>query len=294
MTSIEINNINKSYGELKALSNVSISAKDHGCIVLLGPNGAGKTTLMKIMTNIIRPTSGNVKIDGHDVNQSPEKALREVGALIEQPEFYSYITGYETLLFTCRIKGMGKDRCSEEVKKVSEETGCSGYINRNTREYSRGMKQRTGLASALIGNPEIIILDEPTFGLDPEGMKQIRDIISDLKKDHLVILSTHLIYEAEALADRVIIINHGKILYDGTFDIHDMIKITGNITAENIPKDMVREFYYENGSLIVKKQEGVKNSDIIRELTNNGSEIDTFDYYNDLEALYMSEIEKIQ
>ncbi|MGC8608925.1 MAG: ABC transporter ATP-binding protein [Thermoplasmata archaeon] len=293
MNTVEINGVSKSYGQIKALSGVSINAEGNGCIALLGPNGAGKTTLMKIMTNIIRPGSGNVKINGYDVNESPEKALGEVGALIEQPEFYSYITGYETLIFTCRIKGIDKNKCEDEVKKVSEETGCSGYLNRTTREYSRGMKQRTGLASALIGNPGIIILDEPTFGLDPEGMKQMRDIILKLKKDHLVILSTHLIYEAETLADRVIIINKGTVMYDGTFDMHDMIKVTGEIKAEHIPKELISEFHFENDSVIIKKARGVRNSDIVRELTINGSKIDTFDYYNNLEELYISKIERI-
>ncbi|BAB60130.1 ABC transport system ATP-binding protein PA [Thermoplasma volcanium GSS1] len=290
MNKVSVEKISKSYGKFRALDNVSFEVEGNGCLVLLGPNGAGKTTLMKTMTNIIRPTSGNVKINDINVRENPKKALMNVGSLIEQPEFYSYITGYEALMFTCMMRGLDRKTCESEVENLARLTNSKGYLTRKTREYSRGMKQRVGLASAMIGDPNIIILDEPTFGLDPSGMKEVRDLIIKLKKEKLIILSTHLLYEAQQLADWVAIINSGKLQYYGEQEKENYIEITGNVDVKKLPNSIDSVIYAGQNRIIVKKKTGARNSEIIENLIELGNTVDTFNYYSILEDLYVNQV----
>ncbi|KAA8923107.1 ABC transporter ATP-binding protein [Thermoplasma sp.] len=290
MMEISINAISKRYGDLVALDHVSFNVKGNGCIVLLGPNGAGKTTLMKIMTNIIRPSEGNVRINGINVRENPGKALEGVGSLIEQPEFYPYITGYEALMFTCMIRGISREKCVSEVERVSAMTHCRDYLSRRTKEYSRGMKQRVGLAAALIGDPEIIILDEPTFGLDPNGMMEIRDIIMKLKREKLIVLSTHLIYEAEMLADQIGIIDHGHLMHFGPVEKQRYLEVRGRISESPIHIDGVDIVRRDDSRLVIRKDDGIENWSIIKALEASGSSIETFDYYSIIEDLYRNNV----
>ncbi|MCL4330900.1 MAG: ABC transporter ATP-binding protein, partial [Candidatus Thermoplasmatota archaeon] len=209
MPSVLVEKVTKNYRDVRALNEVSLNLQEPGCIGILGPNGAGKTTLLKILTNIVKPTEGVALLNGINVSDEPEKALMDVGALVEQPEFYPYLTALETLKFVGRVKGVTEKNLNSEIQRVSRMTGIVEYLGRKTGNFSRGMKQRLSLACALISDPHIIILDEPTFGLDPRGMKEMRDLIKSLNqsKERIIILSTHLIYEAQEICDRVIIIN---------------------------------------------------------------------------------------
>jgi ABC-2 type transport system ATP-binding protein len=209
---LEANNLNKNYGRLKALKNFDLQVNSGECLVLLGPNGAGKSTFLKLSTNIVHPSSGYVSIKGVKVNEDPMKALSSVGPLIELPEFYPYLNGIEILRYVCKVKGADKETVSAEVEKLTNELRMDDYINRKSGQYSRGMKQRLALACAMAMDPEILILDEPTFGLDPKGMREFIDIIREInvKRKRTVILSTHLISEAREIASRVVIINEGE------------------------------------------------------------------------------------
>ena len=287
---IYMDGLTKNYGKIRALDSINLKIEGHGCTGLLGPNGAGKTTMLKLTTNIIKPSKGKVELNNINVAMYPEKALETVGALIEQPEFYSYLTGYEILQFTARIKGLNKNEFADEVKRLGELTEINDFIRRKTGNYSRGMKQRLALSVAMLGNPDIIVLDEPTFGLDPKGMVDIRNIIKSLAKDHLVLLSTHLIYEARELCDRTIIINNGKIEYDSAMSPErDLLKITAENNV-NIISDKVKDYSRDKNVFIIEKNKNVSNTEIISELMKQGLKINYVEKYDNLEDIYVSVI----
>lgn len=293
MPGIELRSLTKRYGNLAAVNNVSLEMKEPGCIGILGPNGAGKTTLMKLMTNISRPDNGTVKINGINVVDEPRKALIGVGSLVEQPEFYTYISGLETLKFVCRVKGMSSRDCEEEIERVIKITEMGSYIHRKTGEFSRGMKQRLGLAVSLLCDPEILILDEPTFGLDPKGMKDIRDLIRRITHDgeRLVLLSTHLIYEVRELCNRVIIMNVGATVYDSKFeDDGKWLMVNLKTVPSNIVLDprKVIDYRIEGNDIIMKKNPQIENHQILDDLFNMGLKINSAKDYDNLENTYVT------
>lgn len=287
---IYLDELTKNYGKIRALDSINLKIEGHGCTGLLGPNGAGKTTMLKLITNIIRPSKGKVDLNNVDVSIYPERALSSVGALIEQPEFYSYLTAYEILKFTAKIKGLKKDEFESEIKRLGKLTEIDGFMDRQTGGYSRGMKQRLALSVAMLGNPEIIILDEPTFGLDPKGMVDIRNIIKTLARDHLVLLSTHLIYEARELCDRTIIINKGRIEYDSAMaPERELLKVTAENTI-NIMSDKIKDCSRDGNAFIIEKNKNVTNSEVINDLMKQGLKIDYVEKYDNLEDIYVSVI----
>lgn len=287
-----MDSLTKKYGKLVALNNINIDINGHGCVGLLGPNGAGKTTMLKLATNIIKPTSGKVEIDNINVSTEPEKAMEYVGSLIEQPEFYPYLSGNEILEFTGKIKGIKKDEYLKEVNDLEEKTNITEFVNRKTGTYSRGMKQRLALTVAMLGNPEIMILDEPTFGLDPKGMYDIREIIKNISKEHLVLLSTHLIYEARELCDRTIIINKGNIEHDSKMvENKDLLKITAENTIKIISNKIINYSMNDN-YIIVEKNKNFDNYEVINDLLKSGLKIDYVEKYDNLEDIYVSIINK--
>ncbi len=289
---IFMDSLTKKYGKLVALNNINIDINGHGCVGLLGPNGAGKTTMLKLATNIIKPTSGKVEIDNINVSTEPEKAMEYVGSLIEQPEFYPYLSGNEILEFTGKIKGIKKDEYLKEVNDLEEKTNITEFVNRKTGTYSRGMKQRLALTVAMLGNPEIMILDEPTFGLDPKGMYDIREIIKNISKEHLVLLSTHLIYEARELCDRTIIINKGNIEHDSKMvENKDLLKITAENTIKIISNKIINYSMNDN-YIIVEKNKNFDNYEVINDLLKSGLKIDYVEKYDNLEDIYVSIINK--
>jgi len=208
--SIEVNNISKSYGTQKALDNVSFSIKKGEIVGFLGPNGAGKSTLMKILTTYLNADDGTASVNGHDVVSQQRKVQQSVGYLPEHNPLYHELYVREYLAFNADVYKIGKQR----IEEVIQLTGLTPESHKKIGQLSKGYRQRVGLANAMLHNPEVLILDEPTTGLDPNQLVEIRNVIRNAGKDKTVFLSTHIMQEVEAICDRVIIINNGKIVTD--------------------------------------------------------------------------------
>ncbi|MDI6618541.1 MAG: ATP-binding cassette domain-containing protein [Clostridiales bacterium] len=215
---IEVQNVSKRYGQHVALDNVSFTIKDGEVLGFLGPNGAGKSTMMNIITGYISATDGNVKVDGVDILESPEEAKKKIGYLPELPPLYMDMTVEEYLLFVSKIKKVPSDNIEKSLKRIMNVTKITDVRGRLIKNLSKGYKQRVGLAQSIIGNPKVLVLDEPTVGLDPKQIIEIRNLIKELGKQHTIILSSHILPEVSAVCDRVLIINKGKIVASGTPD----------------------------------------------------------------------------
>ena len=212
--SIEVKNISKSYGAQRALDNISFSVNKGEIVGFLGPNGAGKSTLMKILTTYINADEGSAIVNGHDVNSDQKAVQLSIGYLPEHNPLYLDLYVREYLAFNADIYKVAKSR----IEEVIELTGLSGESHKKIGQLSKGYRQRVGLANALLHNPDVLILDEPTTGLDPNQLIEIRNVIKNAGKDKTVFLSTHIMQEVEAICDRVIIINNGKIVADKKLD----------------------------------------------------------------------------
>jgi ABC-2 type transport system ATP-binding protein len=208
---IEINNLVKRYGDKKAVNGISFTVNDDEVLGFLGPNGAGKTTTMNIITGYLSSTSGTVKVNGHDILEEPELAKKEIGYLPENPPLYTDMTVNEYLDFICDLKDVSKEGRKSQLEKIINMVKISDVEDRLIANLSKGYKQRVGIAQALVGNPSILILDEPTVGLDPNQIIEIRRLIKNLSKTHSIIISSHILSEIQEIADRVVIINRGKI-----------------------------------------------------------------------------------
>ena len=213
---IEVKNVTKKYPNIKAVDNISFEIKDGEVVGFLGPNGAGKTTTMNMITGYIASTEGTVRIDGHDILEEPEAAKKCIGYLPEQPPLYFDMTVLEYMKFVADLKKIPKDKKATMIEEVMDMVKISDMRNRLIKNLSKGYRQRVGLAEAIMGYPEVIILDEPTVGLDPKQIIEIRTLIKDLKKKHTVILSSHILSEVSAVCDYVLIISHGKLVASDT------------------------------------------------------------------------------
>lgn len=209
---IEVKNITKKYGSTLAVQNISFKIEEGEIVGLLGPNGAGKSTTMNIITGFIEPTEGEVFIDGINMLKKPKKAKREIGYMPEGVPLYSDLTVKEFVTYMAGIKKVDRKVLKEMVNSIIEETGLKDVQNKLTRNLSRGYKQRVSMAGALVGKPKVLILDEPTVGLDPKQITEIRALIKKLGKDHTVILSSHILSEVSQICDKVIIINKGNLV----------------------------------------------------------------------------------
>lgn len=216
MNIIETKNLTKSYADFTAVCDIDLHIPKGSVYGFLGPNGAGKSTTMKMFLGLTRPTGGSFTIDGKRYPENRVEILKEVGSFIEAPAFYGNLSGEENLEIIRRILGLPKSSVTEALETV----GLLQYKKRLAKKYSLGMKQRLGLASALLGKPPILILDEPTNGLDPVGIHEIRTLIRSLpeKYDCTVLVSSHLLSEIELMADTVGILNHGRLLFEGTLE----------------------------------------------------------------------------
>lgn len=213
---IEVTNLTKKYGPNVAVDNISFTVEDGEIVGFLGPNGAGKSTTMNMITGYISSTEGTVKIDGFDILEQPEQAKRRIGYLPELPPLYMDMDVEEYLNFVADLNNLKKDEKQKAVKSAMEVTQITNMKKRLIKNLSKGYKQRVGLSQALIGNPDVLILDEPTVGLDPKQIIEMRDVIKGLGKKHTIILSSHILSEVSALCDRVIIISNGKIVASDT------------------------------------------------------------------------------
>lgn len=209
---IEVKNVTKKYGSVTAVDNISFTVKDGEVIGFLGPNGAGKSTTMNMITGFIEPTEGSIIVNGDDISKKAKKAKRQIGYMPENVPLYSELTVKEFVKYMTELKRMPRKQRKEDIEKVLKETGLEEVQNKLIKNLSRGYKQRVSLAGALIGNPEVLILDEPTVGLDPKQIIEIRNLIKELGKEHTVILSTHILPEVSQICEKVIIINEGKII----------------------------------------------------------------------------------
>lgn len=213
---IEVRSLTKKYGEHVALNNVNFNIKKGEIVGFLGPNGAGKSTSMNILTGYISATEGEAMIDGIDILENPIEAKKKIGYLPEQPPLYFDMTVDEYIDFVCALKKVPKREVEETKKRIYKLVKIEDVRGRLIKNLSKGYKQRVGLAQALVGNPEVLILDEPTVGLDPKQIIEIRTLVRELGKEHTVILSSHILSEVSAVCDRVIIINKGKIVASDT------------------------------------------------------------------------------
>ncbi|MCB6546558.1 ABC transporter ATP-binding protein [Ruminococcus sp. AF17-22AC] len=213
---IEVNNLVKRYGDHTAVDHLSFKIEKGKIYGFLGPNGAGKSTTMNMITGYIASTEGTVTIDGHDILDEPEQAKKCIGYLPEMPPLYFDMTVLEYMNFVADLKKIPKDKKKSMVAEVMEMVKITDMKNRLIKNLSKGYRQRVGLAQAILGYPEVIILDEPTVGLDPKQIIEIRDLIKSLKEKHTVILSSHILSEVSAVCDYVLIISHGKLVASDT------------------------------------------------------------------------------
>ena len=208
---ITIENLTKYYGNNKAVNNISFTINDNEILGFLGPNGAGKSTTMNMISGFLPMTAGKVSICGTDITKEPVKAKRNIGYLPENPPVYPDLKVLEYLSFCAGLKGIARSERKNEIRRVTELLGLNEVCGKLIRNLSKGYKQRVGFAQALLGDPKFIILDEPTVGLDPNQVIEVRKLIKSLKKDHTVIFSSHILSEVSEVCDRVIIINKGDI-----------------------------------------------------------------------------------
>ena len=209
---IEIQNLVKRYGDITAVNDVSFSVKRGEILGFLGPNGAGKTTTMNILTGYISATSGVVTVDGHDILEEPLEVKRRIGYLPENPPLYRDMTVLEYLNFVADLKGIARRARAAEIGSALRLVRITDVAHRLVGNLSKGDRQRVGIAQALIGHPDVLVLDEPTVGLDPKQIIEIRNTIRELGRDHTIILSSHILPEVSAVCDRVVIINRGEIV----------------------------------------------------------------------------------
>lgn len=250
---IEVKNVSKNYGPVSAVKDISFTVEKGHIYGFLGPNGAGKSTTMNMITGCLAATSGEITIAGHDIYSEAMEAKRHIGYLPEQPPLYTDMTPFEYLSFVGRAKGLSKGELYDQIETVMEKTGITDVADRLIRNLSKGYKQRVGIAQAILGNPDIIILDEPTVGLDPIQIVEIRQLIQELGQKHTVILSSHILQEISAVCDWVIMISKGKIVAS------DAIENLLSGTEEGTSIHLETEGDTDTIRKILQKIKGVKN-----------------------------------
>jgi len=253
---IKVSNLSKKYGDHYAVKNLSFEIDKGKVYGFLGPNGAGKSTTMNIMTGYIAASAGNVEIDGHDILKEAEEAKKCIGYLPEIPPLYQDMTVKEYLDFVAELKKVDKKERKNQVEEVMKKTFITDMQKRLIKNLSKGYKQRVGLAQAMLGNPDVIILDEPTVGLDPKQIIEIRELIRELKKEHTVILSSHILSEVAEVCDEIMIIAKGRLVASGSEE--KLLKELGSSnTIELTAKGSKKEV-----SEIIKSIDGVKSCTI--------------------------------
>lgn len=247
---IKLENVTKKYNDFVAVNNISFDIKEGEIVGFLGKNGAGKTTTMNMITGYIEPTEGKIEINGYDISKKPQKAKSQIGYMPEGVPIYNDLTVKEFVSYMADLKGVKREEKKTDVQKVIEETGLSEVQNKLNRHLSRGYKQRVSMAGALVGNPKVLILDEPTVGLDPQQVKQIRDLIKSLRKNHTVLISSHILSEVSQICEKVIIIDKGNIL------------------AVDTPENLENKVSNQNILTVTVEDTEDKINDIVKEIDN--------------------------
>lgn len=229
---IEVKNVTKKYGNFTAVDNISFNINNGEIIGLLGPNGAGKSTTMNMITGFIEPTEGEIIVDGYDILKKPKKAKKQIGYMPEGVPLYNDLTVKEFVNYMADLKLVERKQKKEKVQKIIEQTNLQDVQNKLIRNLSRGYRQRVSMAGALVGEPKILILDEPTVGLDPKQITEIRSLIKSLSKNHTIILSSHILSEVSQICEKVIIINKGKIVaIDTPKNLEEKVKNKNQLTV---------------------------------------------------------------
>ena len=280
---IEVKHITKKYGNFKAVDDISFEIKDNEVVGFLGPNGAGKSTTMNMITGYVEPTSGKILVNGKDISKEPNKVKKQIGYMPENVPLYQELTVREFVNYMADLKYVKRKEKKEKVDKILEDTGLTNVQKKIIKNLSRGDKQRVSLAGALIGNPAVLILDEPTVGLDPKQITEIRELIKKLGKKHTVILSSHILSEVSQICEKVIIINKGKILavdtpenLESQFNEENGIYLTVEDKDKKIEKTVESIKEVNKIKLIKENQDGTKqylitansNVDLRKELFN--------------------------
>lgn len=293
---VETVGLSKEFKSFKAVDNINLKIEEGKIYGFLGPNGAGKSTTLKMLLGLVKPTKGQVKILDMDINKNREDILSKIGALIESPSYYGHLTAYENLEILRRVLKLEKNSIEEVLKTVK----LWDVRNKKVKEFSLGMKQRLGIAEALIGNPKLLILDEPTNGLDPAGILEIRELIKSFSKEKgiTVIISSHILSEIELVADNVGVINKGRLIYQGTLEKlkeKGTDKIVLGIDNFKSCKDEVIEILISNGYKINEEEDklvisGEKSlaSKICRMIVLAGYDVNYLTYErNSLEEIFL-------
>lgn len=261
---ITVKNVTKKYGKFKAVDNISFEINDGEIIGLLGPNGAGKSTTMNILTGFIEPTEGEVIINGYNISKKPKKVKKCIGYMPEGVPLYKDMTVKEFITYMAELKGVKRSQIRESVEQAIQDTWLQNVKKVLIRNLSKGYKQRVGMAGALVGNPEIIILDEPTVGLDPKQIIEIRNLIKKLGKNHTLIISSHILSEISQICEKVIIINKGQIV---AVDSPEHLEDTVNV--ENAINIIVEDANNKMDNIEIK---GAKKIDLIKKNDDNTRE----------------------
>jgi ABC-2 type transport system ATP-binding protein len=249
LPSVEAINLSKRYGSFLALSNLNLRIDGSKCVGYLGPNGAGKTTTLKLFTDMIRASEGKAIINGIPVHENKKKALEHCGTLIESPEIYPSFTPREALSMIAEIRGVPHAVVAKRINETLAEVKMEEWANKKVGKFSKGMKQRVNIAAALLSEPEVVLLDEPTLGLDPRGMAEVRDIVRSLKKkNRLIFMSSHLLSEVSEVCDEVALIDHGKLIVYDTIE-NVTAKFSGNGGVELVEIGLSRPI---DNSVLVK------------------------------------------
>ena len=245
---IKVENVTKKYGSFVAVDNISFEIGEGEIIGFLGPNGAGKTTTMSMITGFIEPTEGKIEIDGYDISKKAKKAKREIGYMPENVPLYNDLTVKEFVTYMAELKKVKGKEKKEEVQRVIKATQIDDVQNKLIKNLSRGYKQRVSMAGALVGNPKVLLLDEPTVGLDPKQVTEIRSLIKSLGKNHTVILSSHILSEISQICEKVIIINKGKII------------------AQDTPQNLEEKVQTENSLMVTVEDKENKFEEVIKNI----------------------------
>ncbi|MFC0562209.1 ABC transporter ATP-binding protein [Halalkalibacter alkalisediminis] len=249
---LEIRNVTKTFKEKTAVNQFSMELQSGECVGLIGPNGAGKSTLIKVISDILDPTEGEVLLDGKKISLMK----REIGYLPQYPNFYSWMTAKETLSFMGQLSGVKKEELTEAIPKILNKVGLSGEENSRVGTFSGGMKQRLGIAQALLHKPALIVMDEPVSALDPVGRREVLNIIEEIKKETTILLSTHILGDAEEICERFVIIKNGEKIEDTTLTELLNQNSQNKLNIEMASKDL-------QWVQIIAKEEYVKDVEVI-------------------------------
>ena len=295
---LEVKDVKKKLGKREIIKELTFDVNEGEIFGFLGPNGAGKTTTIRMLVDLIHPDSGEIKILGHDVKKDKVKALENVGAVVENPELYKYLSGRENLMQIARVRKIPK----AEVQEIIELVGLKDRINDKVKKYSLGMKQRLGLGASLLGNPKLIILDEPTNGLDPSGIMDFREIVRKAAKERgvAVFISSHILSEVQQICDRVAFINNGVIQSVESMD-EDFTTETDTLVISTVNDeetlnilntiDIVKDSFVAEGKITVQIAAGV-TPQLVKVLVEKNVEInEVYKKHEKLEQRYMELVE---